>query len=604
MPDSSHKIVILLAGDSGDGVQLLGSQLTQGAAQSGQDVRTLSDFPAEIRAPKGSIAGISGFQFQMASTAVHEPGGQADVLVVFNVAAYVKYRDQLKPGGILLASTDGFDKRSRALAKLAPDEDPLEEARVSFRTLECNFQTVTKEALKDMDLGIKAVSRAKNMVVLGALTWMYAFDYIMVREALANKFSGELAKVNDKAFMAGYYLGETAEWSAFKHVMPSHTLPKGTYRTLSGSQGIAMGLAAVAHQSQRELVFAGYPITPASDILHELVRQRSKGITTFQAEDEIASVTAAIGASFAGKMGVTASSGPGISLKAEGLGLAVMLELPLIVINVQRGGPSTGMPTKMEQSDLMQALHGRHGEAPMPVIAIKSASHAFDVMLMAAKYAMEAMTPVMVLSDAFIASSAEPWRIPDLSKLLQIRPTEADISRMPYERDAKGVRPWIPVGTPGGAHRLGGLEKQEGSGEVSYDADNHQALVQARQAKVMGIQSSYPELTLNLGSKSDDMLVIGWGSTYGSIHTATEQLRRQGHAVAHLHLVHIYPLHPDLDAVMAEFKQLVVVEMNQGQLVNVLRARCPKHMAFIGQTSGKPFDALSLTETLLNTMSS
>ncbi|MDG1252146.1 MAG: 2-oxoacid:acceptor oxidoreductase subunit alpha [Schleiferiaceae bacterium] len=589
----SH-LVVLMAGDSGDGVQLLGSQLIRAAAQSGQDVRTLSDFPAEIRAPQGTISGVSGFQFQMASEAIFDPGDAADVFVAFNVAGWIKHQHKLKPGGLLLASIDGFDARSKSTAGLEASENPLEEAKSNFQVLEVDFKKITSEALKNQSLSGREKSRAKNMTILGLLTWLYGQSAPAMEVDLQRQFQGDLAAANVLAFRAGYHLGETAEWTAFRREVPQRKALPGTYKTLSGSQAMALGLAAVARQLGRQVLYAGYPITPASEILHELARIRPAGVLPFQAEDEIASITAAIGASYAGNLGATASSGPGISLKGEGMGLAVMMELPLLIINVQRGGPSTGLPTKMEQSDLLQALYGRHGEAPMPVMAIKRTGEALDDVLLAAKIAVESMTPVMLLSDAYIANSAEPFRLPDPEQMRRIEAPKADIRRAPYARDEHGVRPWIVPGTPEGMHRVGGLETEAETGNVSYDPKNHQSMVEQRSAKVQAVTRFYGPLSVEVGEDQGDVLIVGWGSTYGAIRTAVESLRVQGHAVSHLHLKHLFPLHPQVIPFMTGFKQVVVAEMNEGQLVQVLRSQTQQVIHFLGKTSGQPFASSEL----------
>lgn len=594
----SH-LVVLIAGDSGDGVQLLGSQLIRAAAQSGQDVRTLSDFPAEIRAPQGTVLGVSGFQFQMASEAIFVPGDEADVLVAFNVAGWIKHQSMLKEGGLLLASTDGFDARSKAIAGLPPEADPLHEAQSRFQVLEVDFKKLTAEALNEAPLSGKEKGRTKNMTILGLLTWLYSQSASSMEADLKRQFSGDLREANLLAFRAGYHLGETAEWTAFRREVPQRQALPGTYKTISGSQAIALGLAAAARQLGRQVLYAGYPITPASEILHELARLRPEGVLPFQAEDEIASITAALGASYAGNLGATASSGPGISLKGEGLGLAVMLELPLVVINVQRGGPSTGLPTKMEQSDLLQAMYGRHGEAPLPIIAINCPGEAMFDLVLAAKIAVESMTPVMVLSDAYIANSAEPFRIPELSTLPPITAPAADIDRLPYARDAHGVRPWIVPGTPAGMHRIGGLETETETGHVSYEAANHQSMIQQRASKVQAVTRFYGPLRIEVGNATGDLLVIGWGSTYGALRTATEAMRAEGHAVTHLHLKHLFPLHPELFPFMNGFQRVVVVEMNEGQLVKVLRGQTTQELSFVGKTSGQPYGAQEVKQRLM-----
>ncbi|NDD35246.1 MAG: 2-oxoglutarate ferredoxin oxidoreductase subunit alpha [Flavobacteriia bacterium] len=544
MTDIRQHLVVLLAGDSGDGIQLLGSQLIRAAAQSGQDVRTLSDFPAEIRAPQGTVAGVSGFQFQMAAETIFDPGDAADVFVAFNVAGWIKHKHKLKPGGLLLASAEGFDARSMAIAGLAPDETPLEDAKHSHQVLELDVKKITLEALKESALSTKEKNRAKNMTVLGVLTWMYGLSPAAMEADLSRQFSGDIGEANLLAFRAGYHLGETAEWTAYRKEVPQRSAAPGTYKTISGSQGIALGIAAVAHQLGRQVLY-----------------------------------------------------GPGISLKGEGLGLAVMLELPLVIVNVQRGGPSTGLPTKMEQSDLLQALYGRHGEAPMPVLAIKRTGEAVDDLQLAAKIAVEAMTPVLVLSDAYIANSAEPYRLPSPADWAPIVPNAVQ-GQAPYSRNAEGVRPWVAPGTPGGEHRIGGLESEAETGNVSYDPANHQAMIRARAQKVQAVTRFYGPLCVEVGEAEGDLVVIGWGSTYGALRTAVENLRAQGLGITHLHLKHLFPLHPDLKPFLEGFKRVAVVEMNEGQLLRHLRAEGICSPDFIGKTSGQPFGASELQARL------
>ena len=564
-----RSVVVLLAGDSGDGIQLLGGQIVRAAAQSGRDVRTLSDFPAEIRAPQGTVSGVSGFQFRIASDAIHDPGARADCLVAFNAAAYTKYAGQLKPGGLLLAATEGFDARSLALAKLPADADLLASARERFRVLEVPVKDLTLGALAEVSLGQRDKMRARNMLVLGILTWMYSMPAADLEIELRALFRGD--ETNILAYKAGLNFAETLEVQDYRVELEQQGVERGTFKTINGSHAVALGLAAAAHQLGRPMLYSSYPITPASDILHELAKLQPEYVTVFQAEDEIAAVTSALGASFAGGIGVTASSGPGLSLKAEGLGLAVMTELPLVLIDVQRGGPSTGLPTKTEQSDLTQALHGRHGEAPLPVLAARSAADAFDTTLLAVKIAVECMTPVIVLSDAYIAGSAQPWRIPDIGELPSITPPRGSAGEEPYARDAHGVRPWVTPGTPGGAHRIGGLEGEVGTGRISYEPANHQAMVTARAAKVQAASRLYGPLEVVQRCPGADTLVLAWGSTYGAVRSDVERRAAAGQNVDYIHLRHMHPLHPDLKATAERYRRVVVVEMNEGQLAHHLQ---------------------------------
>ncbi len=589
-----RSVVVLLAGDSGDGIQLLGGQIVRAAAQSGRDVRTLSDFPAEIRAPQGTVSGVSGFQFRIASDAIHDPGARADCLVAFNAAAYTKYAGQLKPGGLLLAATEGFDARSLALAKLPADADLLASAHERFRVLEVPVKDLTLGALAEVSLGQRDKMRARNMLVLGILTWMYSMPAADLEIELRALFRGD--ETNILAYKAGLNFAETLEVQDYRVELEQQGVERGTFKTINGSHAVALGLAAAAHQLGRPMLYSSYPITPASDILHELAKLQPEYVTVFQAEDEIAAVTSALGASFAGGIGVTASSGPGLSLKAEGLGLAVMTELPLVLIDVQRGGPSTGLPTKTEQSDLTQALHGRHGEAPLPVLAARSAADAFDTTLLAVKIAVECMTPVIVLSDAYIAGSAQPWRIPDIGELPSITPPRGSAGEEPYARDAHGVRPWVTPGTPGGAHRIGGLEGEVGTGRISYEPANHQAMVTARAAKVQAASRLYGPLEVVQRCPEADTLVLAWGSTYGAVRSDVERRAAAGQNVDYIHLRHMHPLHPDLKATAERYRRVVVVEMNEGQLAHHLQGEWACRVESVCKTTGQPFTTEELAE--------
>ena len=587
-------VVVLLAGDSGDGIQLLGGELVRAAAQSGRDVRTFSDFPAEIRAPQGTLNGVSGFQFRIASETIHEPGSSADCLVAFNAAAYVKYRDRLKPGGLLVAAQEGFDAKSLALAKLAAGRDLLAEAAEQFRVLNLPVKDLTLGALRELKLGQRDAMQSRNMLVLGVLVWMYGISAEAVEAELRNRFKNNPG--NLLAYRAGLNFAETLEVQDYRVALPVNSVERGTFKTINGSQALALGLAAAAHQLGRPMLYASYPITPASEILHELARLQPQFITLFQAEDEIAAVTSAIGASFAGGLGVTASSGPGLSLKSEGLGLAVMTELPLVLIDVQRGGPSTGLPTKTEQSDLNQALHGRHGEAPLPVLAARSSADAFDSAILAAKIAVECMTPVILLSDAYIAGSAQPWRIPEVAELPSITAPSAGASDLPYARGAHGVRPWVAPGTAGGAHRIGGLEGEVETGRISYEPENHQAMVKARAAKVDAAVRLYGPLEVVQQCPGADTLVLAWGSTYGAVRSDMERRRAAGQKVDYIHLRHLHPLHPELKKQVDRYRRIIVIEMNEGQLARHLQGLWAIPLESVCKTSGQPFNPDELAE--------
>ena len=587
-------VVVLLAGDSGDGIQLLGGELVRAAAQSGRDVRTFSDFPAEIRAPQGTLNGVSGFQFRIASETIHEPGSSADCLVAFNAAAYVKYRDRLKPGGLLVAAQEGFDAKSLALAKLAAGRDLLAEAAEQFRVLNLPVKDLTLGALRELKLGQRDAMQSRNMLVLGVLVWMYGISAEAVEAELRNRFKNNPG--NLLAYRAGLNFAETLEVQDYRVALPVNSVERGTFKTINGSQALALGLAAAAHQLGRPMLYASYPITPASEILHELARLQPQFITLFQAEDEIAAVTSAIGASFAGGLGVTASSGPGLSLKSEGLGLAVMTELPLVLIDVQRGGPSTGLPTKTEQSDLNQALHGRHGEAPLPVLAARSSADAFDAAILAAKIAVECMTPVILLSDAYIAGSAQPWRIPEVAELPSITAPNAGPSDLPYARDEHGVRPWVAPGTAGGAHRIGGLEGEVETGRISYEPENHQAMVKARAAKVDAAVRLYGPLEVVQQCPGADTLVLAWGSTYGAVRSDMERRRAAGQKVDYIHLRHLHPLHPELKKQVDRYRRIIVIEMNEGQLARHLQGLWAIPLESVCKTTGQPFNPDELAE--------
>lgn len=573
-------VVIKFAGDSGDGMQLTGSQFTNNTALIGLDLATFPDFPAEIRAPQGTLPGVSGFQLRFSSNPVFTPGDLCDVLVAMNAAALKTNLKQLKPGGKIIANTDGFDAKNLRLANYPDGVNPLEDGSLdSYELIKIDITKLTREALKSFALGTKEKDRAKNMFVLGFLYWMFNRDMDSSIKFLQEKFGKkeEILNSNIAALRAGYNYGETTETFTTRYKVERAKMEPGMYRSIMGNQAIAYGLIAASEKSGLPLFLGSYPITPASDILHDLSRYKQFGVRTFQAEDEIAAITSAIGASYGGALAATTSSGPGIALKTEAMGLAVMLEIPLLIINIQRGGPSTGLPTKTEQSDLMQAYYGRNGEAPMPILATATPSDCFDTVYEAARIALQHMTPVIVLSDGYIANGAEPWKFPRAADLPPITVKfktgldEGEEKFLPYKRDEKLVRPWAIPGTPGLEHRIGGLEKQDITGNISYDPDNHQHMVKTRQAKVDKIADYITLQRIETGVEKGKVLVLGWGSTYGAIKTAVMELSAQGYAVGHAHLRYLRPFPSNLGEILSNFETVLVPEINNGQLVRIIR---------------------------------
>jgi 2-oxoglutarate ferredoxin oxidoreductase subunit alpha len=573
-------VVIKFAGDSGDGMQLTGSQFTNNSALMGMDLATFPDFPAEIRAPQGTIPGVSGFQLRFSSSPVYTPGDECDVLVAMNAAALKTNLKMLKKGGKIILNTDGFDAKNLRLAAYAEGDNPLENnSLASYDVIKMDVTKMTREALKDFTMGTKEKDRAKNMFVLGFLYWMYNREMDSTVSFLKEKFGkkDEILNSNLKVLQAGYNFGDTTETFTTRYKVEKAKMEPGTYRSIMGNQALAYGLIAASQKSGLPLFLGSYPITPASDILHELSRYKNFGIRTFQAEDEIAAISSAIGASYGGSLAVTTSSGPGIALKGEAMGLAVMMEIPLLIVNVQRGGPSTGLPTKTEQSDLMQAYYGRNGECPMPIISASTPSDCFGVAYEAARIAVQHMTPVILLTDGYIANGAEPWKFPTSADLQEIKVNfkkgldEGEEKYHPYLRDEKLTRPWAIPGTAGLEHRIGGLEKQDGTGNVSYDPDNHQHMVNVRQAKVDKLADYIPEQTLDSGPSKGKMLVIGWGSTYGSIKSACAELQAEGYAVAHAHLRYIRPFPRNLGEMIQNYDKVLIPEINNGQLVKIIR---------------------------------
>jgi len=573
-------IVIKFAGDSGDGMQLTGSQFTNNTALMGIDLATFPDFPAEIRAPQGTIPGVSGYQLRFSSDAIYTPGDLCDVLVAMNAAALKTNLKAIKKGGKIIANVDGFDSKNLRLANYPDGVNPIEDGSLEgFELIKMDVTKMTREALKDITLGTKEKDRAKNMFVLGFLYWMYSRDMDSTLKFLNEKFGkkDDILNANLKALQAGYNFGDTTETFTTRYKVEKAKMKPGTYRSIMGNQAVSLGLVAASQKSGLPIFLGTYPITPASDILHDLSKMKNFGVKTFQAEDEIAGISAAIGASYGGSLAVTTTSGPGIALKGEAMGLAVMLEIPLLIIDVQRGGPSTGLPTKTEQSDLLQAYYGRNGECPMPVISASTPSDCFSAVYEAVRIALEHMTPVMFLSDGYIANGAEPWLFPQSEDLPAITVKfktsldEGEERLQPYKRDEKLVRPWALPGTKGLEHRIGGLEKQDITGNVSYEPDNHEHMVKTRQAKVDMIANYIPEQKIDSGAASGKVLVLGWGSTYGSIKSAVQELLLEGKAVSHAHIRYMRPFPKNLGDIIKQFDTVIVPEINNGQLIKILR---------------------------------
>jgi 2-oxoglutarate/2-oxoacid ferredoxin oxidoreductase subunit alpha len=593
---TSEAVVVRFAGDSGDGMQLTGGQFTLSSALAGNDFATFPDFPAEIRAPQGTLFGVSAFQINFGSSAIDTAGDAPDVLIAMNPAALKTNVVSLKPGGLIIADSGEFGARN--LAKAAYDSNPLEDDSLAkWQLMGFNISQLTLDAVKPFGMGNKDALRCKNMWTLGLALWMFDRDRQPIVDWLNDKFAKNpvLAEANIAALNAGHAYGETAELSGpIKQgsVAPA-PVAAGLYRTITGAESISLGLVAGAQLANIDIFFGGYPITPASAILHFLSRLKEFGVTTFQAEDEIAAIASAIGASYAGKLGVTSSSGPGIALKGEAMGLAVITELPLIIINSQRGGPSTGLPTKTEQSDLYQALYGRHGDSPMPVISARSPADAFECAIEAVRIATQYMTPVILLTDGYIANAAEPWAVPDMSGYAPFPVQHLDHvpedGFKPYGRDEKLARPWVKPGTPGLLHRIGGIEKEIDTGHINYGAANHQAMTDLRQDKVMGVADSIPLQDCALGEAGGKLAIVGWGSTYGPIHQAVGRARKKGLDVAHIHVRHIWPLPKNLGELLHSFDKVIVPEMNTGQFKTVLRDQYLVDAKPLNKVSGQPF---------------
>ena len=574
-------VVIIFAGDSGDGMQLTGQQFTNNTAMLGIDLATFPDFPAEIRAPIGTLPGVSGFQLHFSSERIYTPGDDCDVLVAMNAAALKVNLKSIKKGGKIIANIDGFDTRNLRLANYPDGVNPLEDGSLdSYDLMKVDVTKLTRESLKDFtDLGVKERDRAKNMFVLGLIYWMYNRNLETTIEFLKEKFGKKptILNSNVKVLQAGYNYGDTTEAFTTRYKVDKAKMVPGLYRSIMGNQALSFGLIAASEKSGLPIFLGTYPITPATDILHELSKYKSFGIRTFQAEDEIAGIGAAIGASYGGALGITTTSGPGMALKTEAMGLAMMLEIPLLIINIQRGGPSTGLPTKTEQSDLMQAYYGRNGEAPIPIVASSTPSDCFDAAYEACRIAVQHMTPVILLSDGYIANGAEPWKFPVSADLQPIEVNfkktkdEGDEKYKPYKRDEKLVRPWAVPGTPGLEHRIGGLEKQDVTGNVNYEPENHQHMINVRQAKVDKIADYIPLQTIDSGAEKGKVLILGWGSTYGSIKSACHELQAEGHAVSHAHIRYLRPFPKNLGDIIKNFDKVLVPEINNGQLVRIIR---------------------------------
>jgi len=574
-------VVIKFAGDSGDGMQLTGQQFTNNTALLGIDLATFPDFPAEIRAPLGTLPGVSGFQIHFSSNRVYTPGDICDVLVAMNAAALKVNLKGLKKGGKIIANIEGFDTKNLRLAAYPDGINPLEDGSLDgYDLTKVDVTKLTREALKAYtDLGNKERDRAKNMFVLGMIYWLYNRDLDTTIEYLKDKFKKKESILNSNidVLKAGYFYGETAELFSSRYKVEKAKMEPGVYRSIMGNQALSMGLIAAAQKSGLQLFLGSYPITPATDILHELSKYKNFNVKTFQAEDEIAGISAAIGASYGGSIGLTTTSGPGMALKTEAMGLAMMLEIPLVIVNIQRGGPSTGLPTKTEQSDLMQAYYGRNGEAPIPIIATSTPSDCFDLAFEAVRIALQHMTPVILLSDGYIANGAEPWKFPSAADLPTIEVKfkkaldEGEEKFLPYKRNEKGARPWAIPGTPGLEHRIGGLEKQAETGNVSYDSENHEFMVKSREAKVEKIADYIPLQTIDTGAEKGKVLILGWGSTYGTIKSAALHLQSQGKAVSHAHIKYMRPFPKNLGDILKNFETVVIPEINNGQLIKIIR---------------------------------
>ncbi len=600
--ESLDSVVIRFVGDSGDGMQLTGMQFTDTSAMFGNDVATFPNYPSEIRAPQGSLYGVSGFQVHIGSVEVSTPGEDLDLLVCMNPAALKTNLNALKAGHTIIIDTDSFTKKN--LEKALYASNPLEDGSLNnYRVIEVAMTSLTKEALKDMGLDNKSIVRSKNMFALGMVYWMYNRNMEHTLDFFKKKFAKKpiIAESNSKVLKTGFYFAETLELIPNSFSISPSKMEKGTYRIINGNQATAWGFLAAAEKSGLELFLGSYPITPASDILHELVKHKHFGVKAFQAEDEIAGITSSIGASFAGDFAITTTSGPGLALKGEAIGLAMIIELPLVIVNVQRGGPSTGLPTKTEQSDLLQAMYGRNGESPLIVVAASTPANCFDWAYEASRLALEHMTPVLLLTDGYIANGSEPWKIKSINDMPSITHRQVkggDPEKwLPYNRDAKTLaREWAIPGTKGFEHRVGGLEKNKTTGNVSHDPENHEYMTKIRAEKVQRVQNSIPNLKADFNEEGD-LLVIGWGGTYGSLHSATKTLSAEGYKIGHAHFNYINPFPKNTTELFSKFKKIIICELNNGQLKFMLNATFPEFKyAQFNKIQGLPFGVSELTQ--------
>ena len=603
-----EEITIKFAGDSGDGMQLTGNLFTENTALLGNDLATFPDFPAEIRAPQGTLAGVSGFQLCFGSKKIVTPGDEYDVLVAMNAAALKVNLERLKKSGTIILNENGFDTKNLRLAKY--EQNPIEDHSLdSFEIFKISISKLTREALKESPLSTREKDKCKNMFVLGFLFWRYNRQMNSTIAFLSEKFkrNPDILEANLKTLKTGYYFGDTTETFATNYRVYSAPMPKGNYRNIMGNQALILGLIAAAQKANISLFYGSYPITPASDILHGLARYKHFGIKTFQAEDEISAICTVIGAAYGGNLAVTGTSGPGLALKSEGIGLAITLELPIVICNIQRGGPSTGLPTKTEQSDLLQSLYGRNGESPLPVIAAKSPSDCFESVFTACRIALEHMTPVIFLSDGYIANGASPWRFPE-SK--DIKPIQVQFEKakengkafLPYIRNSAHIRPWALPGTKGLTHRIGSLEKENETGNVSYDPINHELMTQLREAKIEKIADYIPEQNIQAGAKSGDLLLLGWGSTYGVIQSVVETLYAKKYQVGQIHLRHICPFPKNLGSLLKNFKKILIPEINRGQLAKIIRDKFLISVISFGKVQGVPITKSELKDFSLKVL--
>jgi 2-oxoglutarate/2-oxoacid ferredoxin oxidoreductase subunit alpha len=606
--EEKQRVVIRFAGDSGDGMQLTGDRFTNATAVLGNDLATLPDFPAEIRAPAGTVHGVSAFQIQFASNDIQTPGDHPEVLVAMNPAALKAELASVEKGGTIILNEDAFTDRNVQKAGYA--SDPLSDGTLDgYQVFKVPMTSITVRAVEELGLTRKEAERSKNMFALGLVSWMFGRPTDVTLNWLHKKFGDkpQVFDANVAAFKAGYNFGETTELFATSYVVKPAPAVPGAYRNISGATALAWGLVAAADKSGLRLFYASYPITPASELLHELSRLKNFGVITLQAEDEIAAANVALGAAFAGELGVTGTSGPGMDLKAETLGLAVALELPMIVVDVQRAGPSTGMPTKTEQSDLLLSLFGRHGESPLPIVAARSPGHCFDAALEAARIAVKYRTPVILLSDTFLGNSSEPWLIPDVDSLPAVEPrfaTEPNAGQefLPYLRDENLARPWAIPGTKGLRHRVGGLEKEDGTGDISYDPENHERMTELRAAKVAKVADDIPELDVDDPDGDAELLVLGWGSTYGTIRAAARRVRARGAKVATAHLMHLSPFPRNTEEVVTRYPRVLIPELNLGQLALLIRGRYLVDARSLSKVQGQPIFAEELEDEIMKVM--